>query len=400
MKLLKRLPLFLLFILAALALAGCGTVKGTLVMGDTYRLASGETLNDDLTVMGGVAELEAGSTVNGDVAVMGGTLRVDGTINGDISVMGGSVSLSDSARVSGDVTQLGGSVSKAPGAVVSGTFGKKGSTINLPRFSPMMGMRNLDPILSPFVAFFQALAMAALAVLVYLFAARPMERVGQAVLQQPAISGGIGLLTVIVVPPLLIVLGITIILLPVTLLGIVVAGVAWVFGWLSLGLIAGRQIARMFNQNWTDPLSAGVGTLTLSLVASLLNIIPCIGWMAGFIAGVIGLGAVVLTRFGTQDYTGAGPAPYRTSGGPAPRPTPPPVYTPAPPSPYSAPVQQPMRPEPPAPPAPASPAADFFGTEGPTHATFVPDADISGEERPAAPRTEDDRREEPTDPAI
>ncbi len=392
MNLKKRIPILLLISVLLLALAGCGTVKGTLVMGDTYRLESGKTLDDDLTVMGGVADVEAGSTVDGDVSVMGGTLNVDGTVTGNVSVMGGSVNLGDNAVVEGDVSQIGGSISKAEGAVVKGDFNDKDSTVTIPDIkTPRMGV-SLDPIIQPFVAFFQALAVAALAVLVYLFAARPMERVGQAVFSQPVVSGGIGLLTIIVAPALLLILGITIILLPISLLGILLAAVAWLFGWVTLGWLTGRQVARMLNQNWTEPINAGVGTLVISLVSSLFGIIPCIGWIPGFIAGVIGLGAVVVTRFGMQTYTGetplfggtprSGSAPF---GGPSAGPQPTPPYTPAPPSQYSAAPQHPID-VPPAP-APAEPPAapapdinDFFGSDLQVNATFVTGED---EEKPS-----------------
>jgi len=30
--------------------------------------------------------------------------------------------------------------------------------------------------------------------------------------------------------------------------------------------------------------------------------VPCLGWLFGWIVGLAGLGAVVLTRFGTQPY--------------------------------------------------------------------------------------------------
>lgn len=375
MNIKKQISFLLLMTFLLLALAGCGTVKGTLVMGDTYTLKSGQTLNDDLTVMGGVAEIENGATINGDVSVLGGSVNVNGSINGNLSVLGGAVRLGNSARVSGDIHQVGGSVSKAEGAVITGEFQEPGSTIRIPPMrAPRMGL-NLDPILQPFVAFFQALAIAALAVLVYLFASRPMERVGQAVLSQPVITGGIGLLTIIVAPALLLILAITIILLPVSLLGVLLAGIAWVFGWVVMGLLTGRQIAHWLKQSWSEPVNAGVGTLVISLVASLFNlIIPCIGWMPGFIAGVVGLGAVVVTRFGLQVYTGA--TPFTSS---APQQQQPPVYTPAPASRYSAPAQQPMA-EPPAPPASTH---DFFATNEPTNATLVVDEPADDEDQPA-----------------
>ena len=80
----------------------------------------------------------------------------------------------------------------------------------------------------------------------------------------------------------------------------------YAFGNTTLG-----QLAVWLKQPRTDPISAGVGTLTISLLGSLLNIIPCVGWSISFIAGLVALGAVVLTRFGTQIY----PAPGMISSG-------------------------------------------------------------------------------------
>jgi hypothetical protein len=161
---------------------------------------------------------------------------------------------------------------------------------------------SFDPITGPLMAFFQALALAALAIVVQLFAGPMMDRAGRTAVAQPIVSGGVGLLTVIVAPALIIILAITIILLPLSLLGAFAIGIAVLFGWLSLGLIVGRQITVWLKQSWSDPVNAGVGTLTLSLLASMLNLIPCLGWMANGLIWFIALGTAILTRFGTQPY--------------------------------------------------------------------------------------------------
>jgi hypothetical protein len=181
---------------------------------------------------------------------------------------------------------------------------------------------SFEPVTATLMAIFQALALAALAIVINLFAPRPMERTGLSAVAQPVTTGGVGCLTILV----LLVMAITIILLPISLLGFVVIGVAALFGWVALGLIVGRRMAVWLNQSWSDPVNAGIGTLTLSLLTSLLNIIPCVGWVISFVVGLVALGAVVLTRFGTQVYPGPTasaaypPAPY----GPGP-------YTPPPP---------------------------------------------------------------------
>ena len=318
MKIIIRISLLLL---ALLLLSGCVSVplaQEGLVIGDSYRLESGETLSHDLTVVGGNATLDEDSTVNGDVAVLGGNVTIDGTVNGDISVLGGYVYLDNHALVKGSVNSLGGTVQRSSQAVVEGR--DLGNNNRPPRITTMRAPNmqvSIDPITAPLMAIFQGLALAALAVLAALFIAAPLDRTGRAAMITPFASGGVGCLTILV----LLIMAVTIILLPVSFLGFLVVGIAALFGWLALGLMVGRQLAVWLKQPWTDPVSAGVGTLTISLLASLLNVIPCIGWTVSAVAGLVALGAVILTRFGTQIY----PSPYGAA--PAPRPGP---YTPPP----------------------------------------------------------------------
>ncbi len=330
-----RSLLLILAITAVLSMTGCvglPSFGGGLVVGQNYRLQSGETLNDDLTVIGGNATLEQDSTVNGDVAVIGGNVSADGLINGNISVLGGMVNLKDNAVVRGNVNQLGGSVYKSEKARVEGSNPFNQAPFRIPTMQTTPLNINFDAVFAPLLAFFRALALAALAILAALFAPASIARVGQAAHTQPAVTGGIGLLTAIVAPALLLVLGITIILLPLSLLGLLILGIAILYGWLALGLITGRYLGQWLNQNWSEPIHAGVGTLVLSLVASMANLIPCVGWLATFIVAVIGLGAVIVTQFGRQLYPApvpTAPAAYRS----------PAVYPPYPPTPanYRAP---------------------------------------------------------------
>ena len=328
MKHINRLSLLLLAGLCILMLTGCVGVslqEEGLVVGESYTLESGETLNNDLTIVGGNAQLEQDSTVNGDLAVIGGNVNIDGTVTGDVSVLGGYVQLKDHAVINGSLSAVGGTVRRADGAVVEGETNPglpfRITTMRTPPFQI-----NFDPITGPLMAFFQALALAALAILVHLFAAPQMQRTGLAAISQPIASGGVGLLTIIVAPALLLIMAITIILLPLSLLGFLVLGIAALYGWLSLGLMVGRQLAVWLKQPWSDPINAGVGTLVLSLLSSMLNLIPCLGWLANALVWFIALGTVILTRFGMQAY----PAPYRT---PAPQPTSPATPAPAPVSP-------------------------------------------------------------------
>jgi hypothetical protein len=302
-----RVFFFLIMVFALLALTGCAQSDALantgLVVGQSYRLASGETLNEDLTIIGGSGVLEKGSKVNGDVAILGGSLSIDGEVTGDVNAMGGVVSLGNNAVIGGSVNTLGANLGRAEKSVIHGGINTGKSPLRPIQVNPTsLFAAGVKSVADFFWRIFQAFAMAALAILVSLFALRPMERAGDAMTAQPVIAGGIGLLTIIVAPALLIILLITIILSPLSLIGLLLLGVAFLFGWIVIGLVTGERLSRLVNQNWSGPVNAGIGTLVLSLMAGLLSIIPCIGWIVPFIITIVGLGGVVLTRFGMVSY--------------------------------------------------------------------------------------------------
>ncbi|MHC1784388.1 MAG: hypothetical protein AB9891_16805 [Anaerolineaceae bacterium] len=172
----------------------------------------------------------------------------------------------------------------------------------------MTGM-DFDPIGNVLWAIFKAIALAAIAILVTMFAPKPVERVGSAVVTQPVQTGLFGLLTAVVAPGLVLILTITIILIPLALIGALVLGLAVLFGWIAIGQEVGKKIAELFKTEWALPVSAGVGTLVLSLVIAAAQVIPCIGWLFPSVVAVFAMGAVLTTRFGTRWAT-----PWNTPG--------------------------------------------------------------------------------------
>lgn len=359
------LRLFTLIVIALALLAAPVAVHaqdggdGKVVMGGSYRLRSGETLNGPLAVFGGEATIEQGARVNGDVAVMGGTLTIHGNINGSVAVMGGTIFLSSTAVVEGDIRTLGGTVNQDPGAQIKGTVssGPSDFNFNLPRIVP----RSIDNIVTPIwqlmLSILQAFVMAAVAVLVVMFAPKPTERVAASVTAQPLVTGAIGLLTLILAPVVIVIVAITIIGIPISLLALLALAIAGAFGWIALGLELGQRMGvSLFHTNWTAPVAAGIGTLVLSLISGVASIIPCVGWVVPFVVAMLGLGGVLASKFGTQVYTrptsaaiapvtypSAAPAAYTSPAPPqTPAPYEPPAETPAGAQAYDAPGSEPL----------------------------------------------------------
>ena len=323
----RRVGVIALFVLALLVLlaapvAAQGGEPGKLVVGGEYTLRSGQVLRGDLGVVGGVATIEQGATVSGDVMVAGGVLRVAGRINGDIAVFGGSVTLERSAYVAGDLVNFGGSVQRAEGATVTGEMREGGDFVfpDLPGALLLPGADRFEP--GPQVTLqdspgrwlavmvFRALrtgvmilALAALALVVSLLWPRGIERLGKTALQQPVVVVLVGLLSWVVGLGLVVLLAVTICLIPVALLLALVLLAAALLSWVTAGWLVGRSLlAALKLRDATVVTEATVGTLVLAVVYFLVGVIPCTDFIFGVLIASLGLGAIVLTRFGTRPY--------------------------------------------------------------------------------------------------
>jgi hypothetical protein len=292
-------------------------------------------LDGDLVIVGGDVTLEEGSVVDGSVVVWGGSVEIAGEVEGDVSAFGGSVYLADTAEVEKDVVTFGGDVERESGAWIGGqeVRGPGGDFDSWPfpvvPFAPVFdgGPRFLFGRV-----FFRigqlmllTLLMAGLGGLVAVLWPRPATRVGEAAVQAVLPTMGVGLLTMLAALFVVVGLVVTICCSPLGILAAAVVGVATLFGWLALGIIIGERILPAGSSPfWGAALGAGL----LTLLSSLLDLVPCIGWLVPFLIACVALGAVVLTRFGSQRYPAAFPSPP-----PAPaesQPSEPPVEPPPP----------------------------------------------------------------------
>jgi hypothetical protein len=81
----------------------------------------------------------------------------------------------------------------------------------------------------------------------------------------------------------------------VAFLGVILLALAWMFGMIALGQEVGERFTRAINQSWSAPLVAGAGTFALVLVVGIVGLVPCFGWLAPFLVGLIGIGGVAIT---------------------------------------------------------------------------------------------------------
>lgn len=300
---------------------------GKVVVGGSYVLEEGETLTGDLLVLGGTARLLPGSTVEGGVAILGGTVQIDGRVKGDVNAIGGLVTLGSTAIVKGDVNTVSATLNRDENAQIQGNVNdmpvgpfslvipesfqlhnwKSVPPVTLPGNvrSPVVNL-GLNPLWDGLWWVFRSFFWAALAVLVALFMPKSIERIAGTAVGSTFASGGLGCITILIIPLVLILLAITICLLPVSLIGALALWLGWILGIITLGAETGKRLSQLLKVDWALPVSAGAGTFLLTLVSNGVEMfVPCVGWLVPLLIGVVGLGAVLLTRFGSQPFQNA-----------------------------------------------------------------------------------------------
>ena len=293
--------------------------EGRIIFGSNFTVESGDTFDGDLVVFGGNVTIEEGAVLNGDLVVIGGTIRSNGEMQGDIVVMGGQVSLEDAALVAGDVVTIGGQLDRAEGARIEGeVVNNAAPDILFPRGRippdtpgvpdvPVIPRPEVVVNYNPFGEFVRVLGSAVLVaflgVLATLFFQGHLARVSQAVVTQPLMTTSIGLLTIVV----LIIAALTLILLPLVGLSLIPLAFAWLFGVISIGQEIGERLARALRQEWQPVITTGVGTFVLVFIVAsiqslnyLLPFMACVTWILPVLVGLLAVGAVVMTRFGTR----------------------------------------------------------------------------------------------------
>jgi hypothetical protein len=286
-----------------------------------------------------VAEDEA---VGDDVVAILGSARVDGRVDGNVVAIAGSVRLGPKANVRGDVTAVGGSVERAEGTVVTGQINE--IRIARPTFGPLVDIRPWenwhwlgDTVRNPFGGSVDLVATLVRVGLVGLLAAlmiavlpAPVRRVADRVAAEPWRAGFVGLAAQLLFAPLLVitvvVLAVSIIGIPLLLLvpfGLVIVAVALVMGFAGTACAVGRWIGQRAGSGMPGLLvSLVVGlavVFALTIIAKFLGLaglpvrvllagVLAVGFVVEYVAWTVGLGGVLLSRFGRRDGPAAVPS--------------------------------------------------------------------------------------------
>ena len=275
-----------------------GTVEGNVNVAAGDITIRGEVLGD---VSGATGNLNIGpdGRVAGDLDTGAGTVTIAGTVEGDARIGAETITLADGASIGGSLTYDGELRGDADG-VVAGDVTR----------DPSIGVGLFDEI-QPFVQWVFAVNVFLInlllgAVLVGLFP-RFSDGVAARARASPLWSGLAGLGVLIAVPILLIATAITVIGLPITLVGaLFFALLAWI------GLIYGRFAVGVWLLSLAGVESRWGGLVVGLLLGAVLWQIPIVGGFLNFAVFLLGLGALVYQLFSRRRRLGSVPTPEET----------------------------------------------------------------------------------------
>lgn len=309
--------------------------------------------------------------VAGDAVAIGGSVTVSGEVTEDVAAVGGDLILEAGAEVGGDVVSVGGEVkidddARVGGQIIEVPLGPK---LRFGAWPAAIFGRGHDwragedhfefspwGVATDFMwEAFTLIVLGLLTCLVMLVAREPLQRVKRKAAAEPWKSGLVGLLVLILFAPLLVlvtlILVISIIGIPLVLLVpffILALLLVAFLGYSGVALGTGEFLRDRFGWQISSPyvtLLLGVLTIQIwSIIGDLLDVgwgplwffavmFGIFGALVKFFAWTVGLGAAVLSRFGSADGWGGGEATIQVPAAPVAPATPAEPMQPAAPSP-------------------------------------------------------------------
>jgi hypothetical protein len=299
---LKDLRLGLFLIISAWFLSACGQnglYHLSWITGGEHTLSG--SIPGDLVVLNGKVSLLPGSQVQGSLHLLSGKATLGGEVQGDVSYLGGELILGPDAHIRGDLNLGGGAYLPSPTAQIDGEV-RSGTGIGLPDLPEQTASSGLERVTRALVS---GVLLGGLAVFMRNFAASALQRVGDCIVSHGLVSGSMGLLVGVVGLSLFITIAYTILLIPVTLLGLFVLGAAIVYGWAAMGVLLGSLGLHLLKRQETPRAAAFLGGLGFFLLLEIVSSLPFVGGLIGIGVALVGLGAVFLTRFGLRQFVPA-----------------------------------------------------------------------------------------------
>ncbi len=297
-----RFPLLLLILLALVPAspAAGGTVEPNTIYGEDLVIEGGQVVDRDVMVVFGSVTVDG--VAERDVVTFGGSVKVRGEVRGSVTALGGSVVVDPGGSVEGDLICFGGTVSQEARDRVAGKvvllgspgrlFGLGGEGGNDQARGFLQSLRWPLVLLLGWLVVTLAVGLAfpgQVAVAAGELARRPLFN---------GLAGILGVLALCLSLAASVLLSVVIVGIPLLVIFFVTGLVLKVFGMVSVFHLVGRRIGVRLISGDPNPLLL---TMLGFLAVGLVRLIPWVGQLVWLLAGVLGIGISLTTKFGSGE---------------------------------------------------------------------------------------------------
>ncbi|MFB6360288.1 MAG: polymer-forming cytoskeletal protein [Halobacteriales archaeon] len=254
-----------------------GTVEGDVSAGAGSIEITGQ-VDGDVSVGTGSLTIGEAAVIGGQLKAGAGSARIAGTVNGDVEIGAGSIVLEPTATFQGDVRYDGDLDDQ--GATIEGEL-VRDSSISQSEFRPFGGFGSA---LFDVYGFLVNLVLGAVLLLVFPGTSR---RLASRLQDEPLSTGLYGLVALVGIPILLILMAITIIGIPLAVVGaLLFALTLWV------GSIYGRYTVGEWLVGYVGSEKRWLALVVGLVVIGLLSLVPFLGGLVEFLVLLLGLGGL------------------------------------------------------------------------------------------------------------
>ncbi|MFC1902977.1 hypothetical protein ACFLX4_02800 [Chloroflexota bacterium] len=262
-----------------------GNVGGDLVVaGGQVDIASTAIIGRDLVF--GAGKIQINAPIDGDVKGGGGEVTIKNVVAGNIDIGAKNLVINSTANIRGNLIYVSENEAEIKsGAKIGGTTTQKVPEVKEP-VVPTLG------IWGKVIAFLMTLLAGTVIILI---APQRATAVATSIRRKPWLSLGWGAIILFATPIAAIVTFITVIGVPVGLIGLTLYGMAIYLSQIAVGLFIGYWIISYFSN--VESRGILVGALALGLaVLTLLKLIPYVGFPLWLATALFGIGAMTLSQ--------------------------------------------------------------------------------------------------------
>ena len=269
-------------------------------------------IGEDVVRFGNDIFVDQDEIIEGDVVALFGDIVCEGTIEGDAVAVGGNIDVGESGEIKGDAVSVLGMVTRESGGRVWGETVSVGRVCPVTaRFRPYGGsfFSRTWRLVGKIVG---TILIAVVGTLIIAVARGAVDNISMAAKRQAFKMGLIGLLSEVVILAVAALFAVTIIGIPISMLVGLAALVAFIAGYVGVCVAVGRRWGNHGERSPYASLMLGIILLqALIIIGGIVGlpggvlgfvgyVVSLIGWAVIYVAATMGLGAVVMSRFGTR----------------------------------------------------------------------------------------------------